>query len=125
MRPRKVINNAPQSSRSQASERRAVATCRATAGETWGKSIVGNPAGDLRKEFPGANGFSAVNLWRMKSFYEVYGQNEKLAQLVREIGWSHNIAILEKCKSEQEREFYIRTRTQLRRSLENSKPEQS
>jgi predicted nuclease of restriction endonuclease-like (RecB) superfamily len=78
-------------------------------GETWGKSIVGNLADDLRKEFPGANGFSAANLWRMKSFYETYGRDEKLAQLVREIGWSHNIAILEKCKSEQEREFYIRS----------------
>jgi predicted nuclease of restriction endonuclease-like (RecB) superfamily len=77
-------------------------------GETWGKSIVGNLADDLRKEFPGANGFSAANLWRMKSFYEAY-RDEKLAQLVREIGWSHNIAILEKCKSEQEREFYIRS----------------
>ena len=37
-------------------------------GETWGKSIVGNLANDLCKEFPGANGFSAANLWRMKNF---------------------------------------------------------
>jgi predicted nuclease of restriction endonuclease-like (RecB) superfamily len=74
-----------------------------------GKGIVDSLAGDLRKEFPGANGFSAANLWRMKNFYEAYGGDEKLAQLVREIGWSHNISILEKCKSEQEREFYIRS----------------
>lgn len=78
-------------------------------GETWGKGIVGNLAADLQTEFPGANGFSAANLWRMKNFYEAYGQNEKLAQLVREIGWSHNIAVLEKCKNDQEREFYIRS----------------
>ena len=78
-------------------------------GETWGKSIVGNLADDLRDEFPGVNGFSAANLWRMKNFYEAYCHDEKLAQLVREIGWSHNISILEKCKSEQEREFYIRS----------------
>ena len=78
-------------------------------GDTWGKSVVGNLAEDLRKEFPGTNGFSAANLWRMKNFYEVYGADAKLAQLVREIGWSHNISILEKCKSEQEREFYIRS----------------
>jgi predicted nuclease of restriction endonuclease-like (RecB) superfamily len=78
-------------------------------GDTWGKGIVDNLSGDLRKEFPGANGFSAANLWRMKNFYEVYCGDEKLAPLVREIGWSHNIAILEKCKSELEREFYIRS----------------
>ena len=63
---------------------------------TWGKGIVDNLAGDLRKEFPGANGFSAANPWRMKSFYEAYGGDEKLAQLVRAIGWFHNISILEK-----------------------------
>jgi predicted nuclease of restriction endonuclease-like (RecB) superfamily len=78
-------------------------------GDTWGKSVVGNLADDLRKEFPATNGFSAANLWRMKNFYEVYGADAKLTQLVREIGWSHNITILEKCKTEQEREFYIRS----------------
>jgi predicted nuclease of restriction endonuclease-like (RecB) superfamily len=45
----------------------------------------------------------------MKNFYEAYGGDEKLAQLVREIGWSHNISTLEKCKSERECEFYIRS----------------
>jgi len=78
-------------------------------GETWGKNIVRNLADDLRQEFPGVNGFSAANLWRMKKFYETYGKDEKLVQLVREIGWSHNIAILEKCQTEHEREFYIRS----------------
>ena len=39
-------------------------------GETWGKSIVGNLAEDLRREFPDANGFSAANLWRMRNFHE-------------------------------------------------------
>jgi predicted nuclease of restriction endonuclease-like (RecB) superfamily len=78
-------------------------------GNTWGKSVVGNLAEDLRKEFPGTKGFSAANLWRMRSFYEVHGADAKLAQLVREIGWSHNITILEKRKSEQEREFHIRS----------------
>jgi len=78
-------------------------------GETWGKSIVGNLAKDLRPEFPGVNGFSAANLWRMRNFYEAYGQDEKLARLVREIGWSHNVTILEKCKDPLEREFYIRS----------------
>ena len=78
-------------------------------GDTWGKAVVGNLANDLREEFPGLNGFSAANLWRMKNFYEAYGANEKLAQLVREIGWSHNITILERCRDDQEREFYVRS----------------
>lgn len=32
------------------------------AGDTWGKSIVQQLAGDLQKEFPGIGGFSASNL---------------------------------------------------------------
>jgi hypothetical protein len=57
--------------------------------KSWGES-VGNLVNELREEFPGVNGFSAANLWRMKNLFEAYGANEKLAQLVREIGWSHN-----------------------------------
>lgn len=44
----------------------------------------------------------------MKLFYETYSANEKLAPLVREIGWAHNIFILERCKDDLECEFYLR-----------------
>jgi predicted nuclease of restriction endonuclease-like (RecB) superfamily len=74
----------------------------------WGNSVVEQLAADLRAEFPGIGGFSASNLWRMKAFFETYGDHEKLAPLVREIGWSHNLIILERCKDPLEREFYLR-----------------
>ena len=76
--------------------------------EGWGKAVVEQLAADLRTEFPGVGGFSASNLWRMKAFFEAYAGLEKLAPLVREIGWSHNLAILERCKDPLEREFYLR-----------------
>ena len=76
--------------------------------EGWGKAVVEQLAADLRTEFPAVSGFSASNLWRMKAFFEAYTGLEKLAPLVREIGWSHNLAILERCKEALEREFYIR-----------------
>jgi predicted nuclease of restriction endonuclease-like (RecB) superfamily len=75
--------------------------------EGWGKAVVEQLAADLRTEFPGVGGFSASNLWRMKAFFEAYTGLEKLAPLVREIGWSHNLAILERCKDPLEREFYL------------------
>jgi predicted nuclease of restriction endonuclease-like (RecB) superfamily len=78
------------------------------AGQTWGKAIVQKLATDLQKEFPGVGGFSASNLWRMRAFFELYRGLEKLAPLVREIGWSHNIAIMERCSDPLEREFYLR-----------------
>ncbi|MBP7050803.1 MAG: DUF1016 family protein [Phycisphaerae bacterium] len=78
------------------------------AGQSWGRSVVQRLATDLQAEFPGVAGFSASNLWRIKGFYEDYASSEKLAPLVREIGWSHNLVILERCKDPLEREFYIR-----------------
>lgn len=77
-------------------------------GDTWGKAVVQKLAADLRAEFPGIAGFSASNLWRMKLFFETYSPAEKLAPLVREIAWSHNLVILERCKAPLEREFYVR-----------------
>lgn len=44
----------------------------------------------------------------MRNFYEQYQDNEKLQSIVAEISWSHNLVILEKCKDEHEREFYIK-----------------
>jgi len=44
----------------------------------------------------------------MKQFYETYRSNENLQPLVAEIGWTHNVLIMSKCKDDLEREFYIR-----------------
>lgn len=73
----------------------------------WGKSIVQVLSTELQKEFPGAKGYSAANLWRMHNFNLTYRDSEKLAPLVREISWSNNIIIMEKCKDVLQREFYI------------------
>ena len=71
----------------------------------WGNSIVQLLADELQKAFPGAKGYSAANLWRMRNFYLTYHESEKLAPLVREISWSNNIVIMEKCKGDLQREF--------------------
>ncbi len=74
----------------------------------WGKGVVQQLSIDLQQAFPGVGGFSASNLWRMKAFFEAYRDQEKLAPLVREIGWSHNLVILERCSDALQREFYLR-----------------
>ena len=76
--------------------------------EGWGKSVVEQLARDLQKEFPGTLGFSARNIWYMRNFFVLYGKNSKLQPLVAEIGWTHNLIIMDKCKDVLEREFYIR-----------------
>jgi len=74
----------------------------------WGKSIVEILSTELQKEFVGVAGFSARNLWYMRNLYEQYSQSKLILQpMVAEIPWTHNIIIIEKCKSEHERLFYI------------------
>lgn len=76
--------------------------------ENWGKSVVEQLAKDLQSSFPGTTGYSSRNIWYMRNFYICYFQNQKLQPLVAEISWSHNLLIMEKCKDDLEREFYIR-----------------
>jgi predicted nuclease of restriction endonuclease-like (RecB) superfamily len=73
----------------------------------WGKSVVKKLSQELQKEFVGMRGFSVQNLWNMRMFHLEYIKNEKLQTLSREIGWSHNVAIFQKCKDNLEREFYV------------------
>lgn len=74
----------------------------------WGKSIVETLAKDLQKEYSGQRGFSSQNLWYMRQFYLTYKNNSKLQQLAGEISWTKNTVILDKCKDELEREFYLK-----------------
>jgi predicted nuclease of restriction endonuclease-like (RecB) superfamily len=76
--------------------------------EGWGKAIVETLASDLQKEFIGMQGFSERNIWYMRNFYQTYYENIKLQPMVAEIGWTHNVVIMDRCKSPSEREFYIR-----------------
>lgn len=73
----------------------------------WGKSVVTQMSKDIQFAFPGIAGYSPDNLWRMRKFYLKYKDDAKLAPLVQEISWSHNIVIMEKCKDDLERQFYI------------------
>ena len=74
----------------------------------WGKAIVETLAKDLQKEFSGIQGFSVQNLWNMRQFYSAYKDNPKLQPLVGEISWTKNVIIMQRCKDDIQREFYIK-----------------
>ena len=78
------------------------------ADDGWGKGIVQELASYIHRRQPNARGFSASNLWRMTQFYETYRDQPKLATLLRELSWSHNLAIMSRSKLNEEREFYLR-----------------
>jgi predicted nuclease of restriction endonuclease-like (RecB) superfamily len=73
----------------------------------WGQSVVKELAEHIQRNEPDIKGFSDKNLWRMKQFYEAYKDFPKLSTLLREISWSHNLAIFSRCKTAEERQFYI------------------
>lgn len=74
----------------------------------WGQSVVKQLAEFLSKNEPDLKGFSDKNLWRMKQFYESYKDYPKLSPLLREISWTHNLIILSRLKSIEEKEFYLK-----------------
>lgn len=54
--------------------------------ERWGAGVVEQVSLDLQREFPNAEGFSALNLWYMKRWYLFYNQADtKLYQVGKEI----------------------------------------
>ncbi|AZE04611.1 PDDEXK nuclease domain-containing protein [Pseudomonas chlororaphis] len=87
----------------------------------WGDGVVEQLANYLARQQPGLRGFTRANLFRMRQFYEVYRDEEKVAPLVRQLSWSHNLVVLGQSKQAKEREFYLRMALQeqwSRRELE-------
>lgn len=74
----------------------------------WGDSVVSDLANFIQTQEPELKGFSDKNIWRMKQFYETYKDSPKLSTLLREISWSHNLVIFSRCKTAEEREFYLK-----------------
>jgi predicted nuclease of restriction endonuclease-like (RecB) superfamily len=74
----------------------------------WGKSTISSLADFIRREEPNVRGFSAQNLWRMRQFYETYRRGSILSTLLRELPWSHHLLLINRCKSDDEREFYLK-----------------
>lgn len=98
----------------------------------YGDAIVEQLAHDLRGEFPGVSGFSRRNVFYMREFYLLYRDLPKVQPLVAQIGWTHNLLILQRCKDPLEREFYIRmtrkfgwTKNVLIHQIENQSYEKS
>lgn len=74
----------------------------------WGDKVLGNLAQDIRLHFPHVDGFSKSNLKYMKRLAETY-PNFKIGQVpLDQIPWYHHITLLTKCKTEQERLFYVK-----------------
>jgi predicted nuclease of restriction endonuclease-like (RecB) superfamily len=74
----------------------------------WGDGFIKQMSIDLHEEFPGMKGFSERNLKYIRQWYQFFRKSDSIGQqLVAQIPWGHNIAILSKCKNTVEAIFYI------------------
>ena len=62
----------------------------------------------LQAAYPAADGFSPRNVRRMRAFYAAYEESPEIMRLAMNLGWTRNVAILERCGSSEERAWYIR-----------------
>jgi predicted nuclease of restriction endonuclease-like (RecB) superfamily len=73
----------------------------------WGDGVVRTLANDLKAVFPGVEGFSYRNLYRMRAFHLAYpDEAEFVTQAVSQIPWGHNIALIQKVKDPDQRLWY-------------------
>jgi predicted nuclease of restriction endonuclease-like (RecB) superfamily len=100
--------------------------------ERWGKSVVERLAADIQKAFPGIEGFSPQNIWKMRGFFLAWTQDVQnlsrsvregreskflsqavreidglhLPQSVAEIPWGHNTELIFKLSDPVQRLWY-------------------
>ena len=73
----------------------------------YGDAFVQRLADFFAENYPDLKGFNRRGLYRMKQFYELYKDNEKVSPLVTQLSWTNHLKIMSACKSMEERIFYM------------------
>ncbi|WP_102128531.1 PDDEXK nuclease domain-containing protein [Deinococcus planocerae] len=74
----------------------------------WGAKVIDQLSQDLRREFPDMKGFSARNLKYMRAFAAAWPEPAFVQEVLAQITWYHNVALVEKLGDPQRREWYAR-----------------
>lgn len=73
----------------------------------YGDAFVQKLADFFAENYPDMKGFTRRGLYRMKQFYELYKDNEKVSPLVTQLSWTNHLKIMSACKTMEERIFYM------------------
>lgn len=76
--------------------------------KAWGNKFIDNLASDIHLAFPNSKGYSVRNLKYMAKFALAYPNREFVQTVSAQIPWSHNTAILDKVKDQEQRIWYIK-----------------
>ena len=74
--------------------------------EGWGAKVIERLAHDLRAAFPDMKGFSPRNLKYMRAFAQAWPDLEFVQGVLAQLPWYHQLALLDKLKTDQERRWY-------------------
>lgn len=76
--------------------------------EGWGAKVIDRLSTDLRQAFPDMRGLSPRNLKYMRAFASAWPERQIVQEVLAQITWYHNIALLEKLDDTQTRLWYAR-----------------
>jgi len=76
--------------------------------EGWGAKVIDRLSADLRQAFPDMRGLSPRNLKYMRAFASTWPERRIVQEVLAQITWYHNIALLEKLDDAQTRLWYVR-----------------
>jgi predicted nuclease of restriction endonuclease-like (RecB) superfamily len=76
--------------------------------EGWGAKVVDRLAADLTRAFPDMRGLSPRNLRYMRAFAAAWPNREIVQATLAGLTWYHNLALLEKLSTPEERLWYAR-----------------
>jgi len=74
--------------------------------EGWGAKVIDRLSVDLSKEFPDMKGFSPRNLKYMRAFATAWPEKSIVQEVLAQITWYHNLALLDKLDDAETRIWY-------------------
>ena len=76
------------------------------AAQGWGARVIDRLAHDLRTALPEMKGFSPRNLKYMRAFAQAWPGAEFVQQAAARLPWGHNMVLLDRLKTPEERGWY-------------------
>ena len=77
----------------------------------WGQKAIEQLAVFIQTQEPGIKGFERRNLERMRQFYEIYPDFQTASALLTQLSWTHHYILISRCKTQEERLFYLQLAT--------------
>ena len=76
--------------------------------KSWGNRFIDNLAKDIKIAYPNSTGYSVRNLKYMAKFAAEYPDEQIVQEVLAQITWYHNIALMDKVKGQEASLWYAK-----------------